>query len=324
MSALLDLTDPGSIRDAIPPDFADDVAERSPEGGPSGADWLMRLPGLVREAADEWEAAADGPVRSGQCAVVFPVRTPRGPAVVKVGWPHVESEHEHLALRAWNGDGAVRLLAADPARGALLLERLDAEHTTALLDVDDSSAVIGALLRRLDRPALPQLQRMSALSRGWADRLRSDGTSVLPPRLVDRAAGLAEQLGAQDGADARLVHTDLHDANVLGAGREPWLAIDPKPLAAVPEFAVAPLVWNRAEEAVAAPSTRDHLRRRVRIACAAGGLDEDRARDWTLVRCALNALWLGEDGPVTGHDEADAEVRRAISHQVTICKAMTE
>lgn len=324
MSARLDLTDPTSIREAIPPDFADDLAERAPEGGPSGADWLTRLPALVREAAEEWEATADGPVRNGQCAVAIPVRTPRGPAVLKVGWPHVESEHEHLALRAWNGDGTVRLLAADPARGALLLERLDAARTTALLDVDGSSAVIGELLRRLDRPALPQLQRLSALSRGWADRLRRDGTSVLPPRLVDRAAGLAEQLGSQDGADARLVHTDLHDANVLGARREPWLAIDPKPLAAVPEFAIAPLVWNRAEEAVAARSTREHLRRRVRIACAAGGLDEDRARDWTVVRCAVNALWLGEDGPVTSGDGVDTETRDAISHQVTICKAMTE
>lgn len=313
-----DLRDLASIRAAIPAEFAADVAERVPQGGPSGADWLARLPAAVRELADEWDAVATGSVRHGQCAVTFEVRTPRGDAVLKVGWPHVESEYEHLALRAWNGVGSVRLLAADPARGALLLERLDAERTTGLLGVDNSCAVIGSLLRRLDRPALPQLHRLSVLSQGWAERLRREGPGVLPPRLVERAAGLAQHLGSQDGADARLVHTDLHDANVLAGEREPWLAIDPKPLAAVPEFAVAPLVWNRAAEAAAARSTREHLRRRVRIACDTGGIDEDRARDWTLVRCAMNALWLAEDGT------DDEQVRDGISHQVTICKAMTD
>ena len=39
-----------------------------------------------------------------------------------------------------------------------------------------------------------------------------------------------------------LLHQDLHAENVLAAGREPWLVIDPKPLAGEREFAVAPIV----------------------------------------------------------------------------------
>ena len=63
---------------------------------------------------------------TGETAVVVPVVTASGErAVVKFGLPHPESAHEHLALRAWAGDGAVRLLRADPRRGVLLLESAD-------------------------------------------------------------------------------------------------------------------------------------------------------------------------------------------------------
>ena len=47
-----------------------------------------------------------------------PVRTEDGtPAVLKLAFDgDDESEHEHLALQRWRGDGAVRLLRADPHR----------------------------------------------------------------------------------------------------------------------------------------------------------------------------------------------------------------
>ena len=76
----------------------------------------------------------------------------------------------------------------------------------------------------------------------------------LPRRFVEQALSLAPDLVRDEGVDARLVHTDLHYANVLAGQRQPWLAIDPKPLAAEPAYAVAPALWNRWDEAVAAPT----------------------------------------------------------------------
>ena len=52
---------------------------------------------------------------------------------------------------------------------------------------------------------------------------------------------------ARAPAEERLLHTDLHYANVLGAYRSPWLAIDPKPMAGDVAFEVAPALWNRAD-----------------------------------------------------------------------------
>lgn len=300
--------DPADVAQRLDPAFVASMRDRAPEGGPSGQDWLDTLPGLLRDAMQRWSLTTDGPPRYGHGAFVLPCRDDEhGPVALKLGWPHEESRHEHLALRAWAGDGAVRLLAADPRHGTLLLERLEADRPLSAADLDTSCATIGGLLRRLDRPALPQPPTASSRLQSWRRSLGA--TSTLPPRLVTRVHGLLGELTA--GHDERLVHTDLHDGNVLAGGREPWLAIDPKPMTGPPELGVAPLVWNRREEALSAPSTRHHLRWRVETACAAGGLDVDLALAWTLCRCALNAADAPDD-----HDW--------VSWQITICSAMQE
>lgn len=292
------------------------LSGRPAEGGPGGDAWLEALPGLVRDVAKEWDLRATGGLRHGVCAVVIPVEGRHGGAALKVSWPHAEAAQEHLALRAWDGDGAVRLLAADPRRWAMLLEPLDADRELAGEDIDTSTEVIAGLLRRLDRPALPQLTRLSTESVRWAEQIRTYGARLLPRRLAERSAAIFDDLGHCDGADDRLVHTDLHDGNVLAGDREPWLAIDPKPLAAVPEFGIAPLVWNRDDDARGDWSVRAHLRRRVELACDVGGFDVDLAMLWTLARCALNVAWAAADN-LSADDEA-------VSWWITCCKAMQE
>jgi len=74
-----------------------------------------------------------------------------------------------------------------------------------------------------------------------------------------------------------LLHQDLHAENVLAARREPWLVIDPKPLAGEREFAVAPIV--RGTEL--GHSKRDVLYRLDRLTSELG-LDRERARGWAI------------------------------------------
>ncbi len=262
----------------------------------SGAQWLRRLPPLLHDLLGAWGLTPSGPSWSGNCAVVIPVRTDAGPAALKVSWPHAEAATEHLALRRWDGHGAVRLLRADPRRFALLLERLD---PTDLMDVeiDEACGVIGGLLAQLSSPALPQTPTLSA----YAERLGSADpapSGALPRRFVDQARHLAQDLSGDHGVDARLLHTDLHYANVLRAERQDWLAIDPKPMAGDPAFEVAPALWNRFVELGTGSSIRWGLRRRLEVICDAAGIDEDRARAWTIVREVDNAFAepAGSDG----------------------------
>ncbi len=308
----------------IPAAFAVQIAQHRPDPGlPSGPTWLDRLPSVLTECLRLWELRVDGPTRFGRCAVVLPVlRADGSSAALKVGWPHDAATHEHLALRAWDGVGAVRLLAADPSRWALLLERLDDDHDLDVVGVDESCRQVGGLLRTLDRPALPQLNQLSAYLQRLAGDLNtlSGGPCArsdrgLPRRLVDRGQAIATDLATHPGIDARLVHTDLHGHNVLRRpGTGEWVAIDPKPMAGVPELAVAPALWNRWQEVVDADDVRAHLNRRVDTLCERAGLDPDLASALSVARMLRNALWALQDpGP---------SIRAEITICVTVIKAM--
>ena len=266
--------------------------------GPRWQSWVDGLPTLLERQLDHWNITADGAPLHGWASLVVPVRTDAGaPAMLKLGFPDPETQHEHLALRKWAGAGAVRLLSADPPHRALLLERLQARDLNDLWDVE-ACEVIAGLYGRLHVPALPQLDRLAdAITTYNAELDALPRSAPLPRRLVEQAQAHSRDLIADAGAASVLLHTDLHYDNVLAADREPWLAIDPIPLGGDPHYEVAPLLWNRWEEL--AGDVRGGVRRRFYAAVEAAGFDEDRARAWVVVRMVHNAMWaLTDPGPL--------------------------
>lgn len=269
--------------------------------GPHWARWLDGLPRLAEELLTEWGLSLDGAPVHGLCALVLPVRTSsRRPAVLKLHLPDAESEHEALALQHWAGNGAVQLLRADPRRYALLLERLHRDDLTDLWDLEACEVVAG-LWQRIHVPAPPQLRPLTSLVERWTEELAQLPRSApLPRRLVELAIGLGRELVRDEASIGTLVHTDLHYGNVLAGDREPWLVIDPKPVSGDPHYEVAPMLWNRFDEL--AGDVRGGLRRRFHTLVDAGGLDEDRARDWVVVRMVHNAMWRIAEAPARGDD----------------------
>ena len=88
--------------------------------------------------------------------------------MLKLVCPGEEEEHEHLALQRWGGDGAVRLLRADPARRAMLLERLDQRDLTEV-PVLEACEIVAGLYARLHVPALPQLRPQTLYIERWTE-----------------------------------------------------------------------------------------------------------------------------------------------------------
>ena len=317
--------------DLVPAHFAHAVSSYRPDGYVSGEDWLHTLPGLLDDLLAEWELEPVGRSMSGVCAVVVPVRL-RGPgldvvgvsgeAVLKVTWPHPEAATEGLALQTWNGHGAVRLVRADPARFALLLERLHPRDLSGV-EIDEACGVIGDLLRTLRRPPHPRVPALGAYAQRQARELRA-APAVLPRRYLDQAAALAGELVVRPPVEDRLLHTDLHFANVLAGYRTPWVAIDPKPMAGDAAFEVAPALWNRAEELGSGSQIRWSLRRRLEIICERAGIDEGRARAWTIVREADNALEAAQSVDTVSDAAARVWARDRVSLAVTIIKAMND
>ena len=260
--------------------------------GPEWADFVDGLPRTVRALLDEWELRRDGWMMHGYCSLVVPVLTSGGDRkVLKVSFVDEETEHEHLALARWGGHGAVRMERADPARGAMLLERLGDRTLQETWDIEACTAV-GELYRQLHVPAPGKLRLLSSAVARWAEELAALPTAAPPPRrLVEQAVALGRDLATDTDTVGTLVHGDLHYTNVLSAGRQPWLAIDPKPLSGDPHFEPAPMLWNRYDELTASPfGVRDAVRRRFHTLVDTAELDEDRARHWVVVRMLVLAV----------------------------------
>jgi streptomycin 6-kinase len=212
--------------------------------------------------------------------LVAPAVTADGDQVVlKVQDPHRESEHEAEALDLWDGAGAVRLLDHDPDENVLLLERCVPGTPLSAAGAEAALDVFVELLPRLWKPAGPPFRPLAAEAVWWADSLADTWERFGRPferRLLDAALEALHELPRSQGEQV-LLHQDLHGDNVLAAEREPWLAIDPKPLRGERELGIAPIV--RSSEL--GDSGRDVLHCFDRLTSELG-LDRDRARGWTI------------------------------------------
>ena len=230
-------------------------------------EWRARAPTLAQECAELWSLRLGERYEYSYASIAMRAELPDGtPAVLKVGWPHPEAEHEAEALAHYDGCGAVRLLAHDGERNALLLERCEPGTSLRELPEEEALPIAAGVLRRLWRPPAGD-------------------------HPFDLLADLALEWGELPGLDARVVsdlvasqgelvvcHQDFHSANVLRAQREPWLAIDPKPIVGEREFDTAALVRDRAPVAGAGL-----LRRRLDVLSDELGLDRERMRLWAIV-----------------------------------------
>lgn len=278
----------------VPERFADETLARE---GEVARDWLDGLPALVSELCERWQLLPDGPPMHGYLGIVIPVTRDGEDYVLKVSWVGAETSTEAVALSVWDGDGAARLFEADPAAGAMLLERLDPRRSLNCQSLGVAVPVAGRLLRRLAVPvpvaAAPLLPSLGAWAERFAvelpDRWRAAG-QPFPRPLLDEAVELAETLAPAAGA--LLVNRDLHYSNVLAGEREPWLVIDPKALSGDVEFGLAPLLWRRLHQA-GGPSG---LRYRLAALMDAAQLDAELTRAWTLLHVLSYWLWSVEAG----------------------------
>jgi streptomycin 6-kinase len=265
---------------------------------PGGADWLARLPRLAAECAELWRLEVDAAYAGSHVSLVAPATLSDGRlAVLKINFPDPESEQEPDGLAHWDGRGAVRLLSFDRERSALLVERC--EPGTALWEVadeDEANRIAAGVLRRLWRPPATEhpFRLLVEEAESWAQGLPAVWEQLGRPfegRLVDEAVAFARELGSSQGEPV-VLHQDYHGGNVLRAEREPWLAIDPKPLVGEREFDAASLLRDRRDELVADHSPQRRVRRRLDQLAGDLALDRERMRGWAIV----HALAWGVSG----------------------------
>jgi len=257
-------------------------------------DWLARLPTIVDELADRWSLRTSEPFEpGGDCSWVARVRDPAGQSLVlKVGFRHVESEHEAAGLLEWGGDGAVLLHDAteDDDTLALLLEACDPGTELGRQEPEDrQDEIVVGLLRRLWREPSEghPFRPLQEMCDQWADEYASKPDQRLDAGIARDGLSLFRDL-ARTADQSVLLLTDLHGANILAARREPWLVIDPKPYVGDPCYDLLQHMLNCQERLTADPVG---LARRM---ADLAELDADRVLLWLFARCVQESPdWPG-------------------------------
>jgi streptomycin 6-kinase len=264
---------------------------------PGGAEWLASLSSIVEACAERWSLRIGAPLAGGNVSLVLSVDCEDGTsAVLKVNFPDDESEREPDALRFWNGRGAVRLLEYDEKRRALLVERCEpGSQLWAVEDDEKATRIASGVLATLWRqpPAEHVFGALADAASGWAFDLLRDWESLDRPferGLLDEATSACLELGHDQGEPV-VLHQDFHGGNVLTSQRQPWLAIDPKPLVGEREFDAASLLRDR-RWLLGQPDDAGRIRRRLDLLSAELGLDRERMRRWGIA----HALAWGVSG----------------------------
>lgn len=251
-------------------------------GVPDRMAWLARLPDAIRELERKWSLSPGDPFDEASCAWVAPaVRRDGSRVVMKLGMPHMEAVHEVDGLRFWDGEPTIRLLAADAALNAMLLERAEPGTPLRALPEPEQDVVIAGLLRRLwRRPSAPHPFRpLAAMLSQWGEETMASSGEWTDPGLTREGLRLFAEL-PRPASDEVLLATDLHAGNVLRAQRQPWLVIDPKPFVGDRAYDATQHLANCGDRMHARPL--DTINRFADLL----EIDRERVRMWMFARAA--------------------------------------
>ncbi len=243
--------------------------------GSLGQEWLDNLPCLIQTLSHQWGLFDLHPIDAPSFNYVLTGLQGSTPIVLKVGLHYDELTREAAALHIYKGFGAVEIRANDPAKGAILLERMMPGTTLKSLFPDhtsDSLKLVCALMKRLHEAPISSPNTFPTLHQ-WLSDLEKDGP--LAPHYLDRARYLKKQL-FESHVQPVLLHGDLHFENILLHDTE-WVAIDPKGILGDPLADIWPFIR---EPAIEIPQLAEILNQ-----------DPTRIRDWCFVQVSSAAKW---------------------------------
>jgi len=273
--------------------------------GDAGRRWLDDLPSILDDVLRRWSLECGRPLPMSLHWVGSVTRDDGSLAVLKLGLPHADEDHqavEAAVLRAYGGRGAVRLIAHDPDRGALLLQRADpGRQLRDLVPAHDEEAtgVLAAVLRDLHAArvpagdAVPPLRRVR---RAFTEHLaRHEADDVLPRRLVQAAASLFDELVASGDAPV-LLHGDLHHDNVLSdeESASGWVAIDPHGYVGDAGYDAGALLYNP-DPGVRSEALLRLVPARIEQLADGSGLPLEHVIAWGFVKGVLSEVWSAQD-----------------------------
>jgi streptomycin 6-kinase len=260
--------------------------------------WIDDLPELVADIEREWSIRVGRPYQDATEAFVARATLGDGsPVVLKLLIPRADEAgnkitaagNEITVLRLTGGDGCVRLLRADAARGALLLERLGRSLHELGLPMTRRHEILSATAARVWRPApdsgLPTGADKGRRLAGFIVASWEELDHPCSERAVSHALTCAaRRIAAHDDERAVLVHGDVHEWNALEAGGG-FKLVDPDGLLAEAEYDMGIVMREDPVELMGA-----HPRQRARWLARRTGLDAAAIWEWGVVERVSTGL----------------------------------
>lgn len=282
-------------------------SEREEIAGRFGEGFLSKATNDLETYAGRWELSQMELIPSFSANVLFRCRSrTHGDAVLKIGPlpPEGTIPAEYDALRQFGGGGGriCRVYEADPARGVLLLERM--QPGTSLREepsLEKRLAVFSELFAGMHRP--PERRDRFPTYTGWVVRIaeymeKRDDCAALAKHMR-HAREMHLRLAARYPRKL-LLHGDFHHDNILLGADGRYRVIDPKGVTGDPVFDVPRFLLNEFGES---PDS-ELLKKMLRIFAVLEQslrIPGDVLRQCLYVETAMGACWMAEDG--AGPDE---------------------
>jgi streptomycin 6-kinase len=257
--------------------------------------WLRDLPDLVADLERAWSITVGRSYEDPTEAFVAEATLGDGtPAVLKllIARPGDLARSEITVLRLSGGNGCARLLRADEARGALLLERLGSSLYELALPIAQRHEILVSAASRIWRPA-PGCGLPTGADHGrrLADLIPAAWEELGRPcserAIADALSCLDRRIAAHDDERAVLVHGDVHQWNALQAAGGGFKLVDPDGLVAEAECDLGVLMREDPVELL-----HSDPRERSRWLAARCGLDATAIWEWGVAERVATGLVL--------------------------------
>jgi streptomycin 6-kinase len=263
----------------------------------------------LNQYLDQWSLTDPLPLAQTATSELYTVTYDGERAVLKLLTP-MGMQEEHigaLALRYWNGHGAVRLFQSNDE--AQLLEYADGDDLVPMVkNVGDeqATAVIADVLRELHltHPSLSEpmpdgIRTLRVWYRALFKQAEADLDAGVDSVYV-RGARISEALFA-DPVDTRVLHGDIHHENIRYREGRGWLSFDPKGIVGERTFDAAN-VFRNPLNSMDLIANEARMLKLANTLGAALEVEPSRVLAFTYTMCCLSASWFLEDGEAPGDD----------------------
>jgi len=260
--------------------------------GNKGKVWLTNLPELIKTLSLRF--GLRNLTQASNCTYNYVLSgfQDESPIVLKLGLDFKGLAQEAFALKVFEGQGAIKLLAEDS--GMLLLQR--AIPATSLkcyfpTNEPESIEIACSLMQRLHQAKIPQTHPCPHI-KNWLEALNMHWN--IPQKYMQKARKLSHQLLKTQGKDVFL-HGDLHHNNILKNGNT-WVAIDPKGVIGEPAYEIAAFILNPQPELLESSDSFEIIQKRILACGLLLNIPTQRILDFCFVRSVLGWVWALEDG----------------------------